>query len=64
MCMTCDCGIDEIIIDGTAPHDDQHTHDHRARDINPSAHVLRVSAETGDGMPGRYDHRARVVAVA
>jgi hydrogenase nickel incorporation protein HypB len=38
------------------------------RDINPSAQVLRVSAETGEGMPGWYDwltrHHARAAAVA
>ena len=39
-----------------------------ARDINPSAKVLRLSAETGEGMPGWYDwltrHHTRAVAVA
>lgn len=39
-----------------------------ARDINPSAQVLRVSAETGEGMSAWYDwltrHHARAVAVA
>jgi hydrogenase nickel incorporation protein HypB len=39
-----------------------------ARDINPSAQVLRVSAETGEGMPGWYDwltrHHTRAAAVA
>jgi hydrogenase nickel incorporation protein HypB len=39
-----------------------------ARDINPSAQVLRVSAETGEGMPTWYDwltrHHARAAAVA
>ncbi len=39
-----------------------------ARDINPSAQVLRVSAETGEGMSAWYDwltkHHARAAAVA
>jgi len=39
-----------------------------ARDINPSAQVLRVSAETGEGMQGWYDwltrHHTRAVAMA
>jgi len=39
-----------------------------ARDINPSAQVLRLSAETGEGMSGWYDwltgHHARTAAMA